>query len=144
MAKARHQRRNVNPNQTLHLSGVQKTKKGRDTASKMAIKDIHCAARKHCSAEEKIHIVLHGSRGEETIAELFRREGIAQSICNNWYKESPGSSRTPACRRYGPVQHPAPPAAPLLIIAVPNPCGVWKKNRPNSTLRFQTAQSPYR
>lgn len=38
------------------------------------------------SAEEKIRIVLDGLRGEETIAELCRREGIAQSVYYKWSK----------------------------------------------------------
>jgi len=50
----------------------------RGTASEKVIKDIRRATRKHYSAEEKIHIVLDGLRGEETIAELCRREGIAR------------------------------------------------------------------
>ncbi len=36
--------------------------------------------RKHYSSEEKIRIVLDGLRGEDSIAELCRREGISQSI----------------------------------------------------------------
>ena len=59
----------------------------RGTASEKAIKDIRRATRKHYSAEEKIRIVLDGLRGEETIAELCRREGIAQSIYYKWSKE---------------------------------------------------------
>ncbi len=59
----------------------------RGTASQKAIKDIRRATRKHYSAEEKIRIVLDGLRGEETIAELCRREGIAQSIYYKWSKE---------------------------------------------------------
>ena len=59
----------------------------RCTASEKAIKDIRRATRKHYSAEEKIRIVLDGLRGEETIAELCRREGIAQSIYYKWSKE---------------------------------------------------------
>ena len=43
------------------------------------VKDIRRATRKQYSAEEKIRIVLEGSRGEYSIAELCRREGIAQS-----------------------------------------------------------------
>ena len=43
--------------------------------------------RKQYSAEEKIRIVLDGLRGEESIAELCRREGIAQSIYYKWSKE---------------------------------------------------------
>ena len=53
----------------------------RGTTSEKVVKDIRRATRKHYSAEEKIRIVLDGLRGEETIAELCRREGIAQSIC---------------------------------------------------------------
>ncbi|MBT3929091.1 MAG: transposase, partial [Rhodospirillaceae bacterium] len=48
------------------------------------MKDIRRATRKQYSAEEKIRIVLDGLRGEETIAELCRREGIAQSIYYKW------------------------------------------------------------
>ncbi len=59
----------------------------RGTASEKAIKDILRATRKHYSAEEKIRIVLDGLRGEETIAELCRREGIAQSLYYSWSKE---------------------------------------------------------
>ena len=40
------------------------------------IKDIRRATRKQYGAEEKIHIVLDGLRGEESIAALCRREGI--------------------------------------------------------------------
>ena len=59
----------------------------RQTGAAKAIKDIRRATRKQYSAEEKIRIVLDGLRGEETIAELCRREGIAQSICYKWSKE---------------------------------------------------------
>ena len=41
------------------------------------IKDIRRATRKQYSAEKKIRIVLEGLRGEESIAALCRREGIA-------------------------------------------------------------------
>ena len=59
----------------------------RHTASENVVKDIRRATRKQYSAEEKIHIVLDGLRGEETIAELCRREGIAQSLYYSWSKE---------------------------------------------------------
>ena len=52
-----------------------------------AIKDIRRATRRHFSAEEKIRIVLEGLRGEESIAELCRREGIASSMYYGWSKE---------------------------------------------------------
>ncbi len=44
------------------------------------VKDIRRATRRHFSAEEKIRIVLDGLRGEDSIAELCRKEGIAQSL----------------------------------------------------------------
>ena len=43
--------------------------------------------RKHYSAEEKIRVVLAGLRGEESIAGLCRREGIAESLYYSWSKE---------------------------------------------------------
>src|SRR6476620_11876893 len=52
-----------------------------------AIKDIRRQTRRHCSAEEKIRIVLEGRRGEDSIAELCRREGIAQNLYYRWSKD---------------------------------------------------------
>jgi transposase len=43
--------------------------------------------RKRYAAEEGIRIVLHGLRGEMTIAELCRREGITEGVCYSWSKE---------------------------------------------------------
>jgi transposase len=51
------------------------------------VRDIRRATRKHHSAEDKIRIVLEGLRGEESIASLFRREGIAESLYYSWSKE---------------------------------------------------------
>lgn len=51
------------------------------------LKDIRRATRRHFSAEDKIRIVLEGLRGEESIAELCRREGIAASMYYGWSKE---------------------------------------------------------
>jgi transposase len=51
------------------------------------LKDIRRATRKHYSAKDKIRIVLEGLRGEDSIAELCRREGIAQSMYYGWSKE---------------------------------------------------------
>ena len=51
------------------------------------VKDIRRKTRKHHSAEEKIRIVLEGLRGEESIASLCRREGIATSLYYSWSKE---------------------------------------------------------
>ena len=51
------------------------------------VKDIRRATRRHFSAEEKIRIVLDGLRGEDSIAELCRKEGIAQNLYYRWSKE---------------------------------------------------------
>jgi transposase len=56
-------------------------------SAEMAIKDIRRATRKQYGPEEKIRIVLEGLRGEESIAALCRREGIAESLYYNWSKE---------------------------------------------------------
>ena len=59
----------------------------RATTSEKVVKDIGRATRKRHSSEEKIRIVLDGLRGEDSIAELCRREGIAQSLYYKWSKE---------------------------------------------------------
>jgi transposase len=51
------------------------------------VKDIRRATRRLHSAEEKIRIVLDGLRGEDSIAELCRKEGIAQSMYYSRSKE---------------------------------------------------------
>ena len=51
------------------------------------VKDIKRQTRRRFSAEEKIRIVLSGLRGEDSIAELCRQEGIAQSQYYGWSKE---------------------------------------------------------
>ena len=60
--------------------------KKKDSAEK-AIRDIRRATRRQYSAEEKIRIVLVGLRGESSIAELCRKEGINQSHYHHWSKE---------------------------------------------------------
>ena len=55
--------------------------------AEQVIKDIRRATRRRFSAEDKIRIVLDGLRGEDSIAELCRKEGIAQSLYNTWSKE---------------------------------------------------------
>ena len=48
--------------------------------AKQVVKDIRRATRRHYSTEDKIRIVLSGLRGEDSIAELCRKEGIAQGL----------------------------------------------------------------
>jgi len=56
-------------------------------SSEAAVRNIRRKTRKKYSAEEKIRIVLDGLRGETTIAELCRREGVNQNLYYKWSKE---------------------------------------------------------
>ena len=58
-----------------------------DLSSEEIVKGIRRATRKRYSAEEKIRIVLDGLRGEQSIAELCRHEGIAEGLYYSWSKE---------------------------------------------------------
>ena len=60
---------------------------GGKRAAEDVVKDIRRATRRHYSSEDKIRIVLDGLRGEDSIAELCRKEGIAQSLYYTWSKE---------------------------------------------------------
>ena len=60
---------------------------GQKAPAERVLKDIRRATRRHFSAEDKIRIVLEGLPGEDSIAELCRREGIAQSLYYLWSKE---------------------------------------------------------
>ena len=51
------------------------------------VRDVRRKTRKQYSAEEKIRIVISGLRGEESIAALCRREGIAEGLYYSWSKE---------------------------------------------------------
>ena len=57
------------------------------TPAERVVRDIRRATRKHHSAEDKIRVVLEGLRGEDSIAALCRREGIAESLYYAWSKE---------------------------------------------------------
>lgn len=56
-------------------------------SSEATVRNIRRKTRKKYSAEEKIRIVLDGLRGETTIAELCRQEGINQNLYYKWSKE---------------------------------------------------------
>ena len=64
----------------------QASKRVPDSAEK-TVRDIRRATRRHHSAEEKIRIVLEGLRGEVSIAELCRKEGINQNLYYRWSKD---------------------------------------------------------
>ena len=51
------------------------------------VRRIRRKTRKKHSAEDKIRIVIEGLRGDMTVAELCRKEGISQSLYYKWSKE---------------------------------------------------------
>lgn len=57
------------------------------SSAEKTVKDIRRATRKHYGAEEKIRIILEGLRGESSIAELCRKEGINQNLYYRWSKD---------------------------------------------------------
>ena len=60
---------------------------GKGARSEKVVREIHRRTRRRFSAEEKIRIILDGLRGEESIAELCRREGLAPNLYYRWSKE---------------------------------------------------------
>jgi transposase len=59
----------------------------KEGSAEVTIRDIRRKTRRKYNAEEKIRIVVEGLRGETTIAELCRREGISESLYYSWSKE---------------------------------------------------------
>ena len=64
-----------------------RTKTGPNGSAERHVKEIKRKTRRKFSAEEKIRSVLDGLRGESSISELCRREGIAESLYYNWSKD---------------------------------------------------------
>jgi transposase len=61
--------------------------KDEKVSAEQVVRDIRRQTRRKYSAEEKIRIVLEGLRGEESIAELCRREGMNPNMYYKWSKE---------------------------------------------------------
>ena len=66
---------------------MMRQKHGPNGSAEKHVKEIKRKTRRKYSAEEKIRIVLEGLRGEYSIAELCRREGIAQGLYYTWSKD---------------------------------------------------------
>ena len=60
---------------------------GKGASAEKVVREIQRRTRRRFSAEEKIRIVLEGLRGEESIATLCRREGLAPNLYYRWSKE---------------------------------------------------------
>ena len=56
-------------------------------SSESAVKDIRRRTRKKYSSEEKIRIVIDGLRGEDSISNLCRLEGIPANLYYRWSKD---------------------------------------------------------
>ena len=55
-----------------------------ENTSKSIVREINRRTKKKYNTEEKIRIVLECLRGETSIAELCRREGINTNLYYNW------------------------------------------------------------
>jgi len=66
---------------------MMRQKHGSNGSAEKHVKEIKRKTRRKYSAEERIRIVLEGLRGEYSIAELCRREGIAQGLYYTWSKD---------------------------------------------------------
>jgi len=89
------------------------------------IKEIRRRTRKKYSAEEKIRIVMEGLRGEDSIAEICRREGIHQNLYYNWSKAFLDAGKR---RLNGDTKREA------------NSSEVFKKNKENEELKQLVAE----
>ena len=59
----------------------------KNSSAEATVRNIRRKTRKKYSAEDKIRIVVEGLRGESSVAELCRKEGISQSLYYKWSKE---------------------------------------------------------
>ena len=66
---------------------MRQTSGTRKSPGEKIVKEIKRASRKQYSSEEKIRIVLDGLRGEDSIAEVCRRESISQGVYYKWSKD---------------------------------------------------------
>ena len=60
---------------------------GKGASTEQVVRDIRQRTRRRFSAEEKVRIVLDGLRGEQSVAELCRRESLAPNLYYRWSKE---------------------------------------------------------
>ena len=96
-----------------------------ESPSARIVKNIRRVTRKHYSSEEKIRIVLDGLRGELSIAELCRREGIAEGLYYAWSKEFLEAGKRRLARATRLVRRP---------VARSRSCGVRRRSSRRSWL----------
>jgi transposase len=61
--------------------------KERKQSTETAVREIRRRTRRKFSPDEKVRIVLKGLRGEQSVSELCRREGIAANLYYRWSTE---------------------------------------------------------
>jgi transposase len=71
----------------MKQEGSNQMAKEEKVSAEQTVRDIRRQTRRKYNAEEKIRIVLEGLRGEESVAELCRREGINPNMYYKWSKE---------------------------------------------------------
>ena len=74
--------KNSPPNRSKTTQSVSSTSERKPALS--IIKDIQRQTRRQYTAEEKIRIVLEGLQGEQSVAEICRREGLNTNIYYRW------------------------------------------------------------
>ena len=104
-----------------------------DRSSEQHVRDIRRRTRRRYSAEEKIRIVLEGLRGEASIAELCRREGISQNLYYRWSKEflEAGKKRLPPTSRPTATTSAKPPR-PSVVNAMTDSSRRWGGDWPKA------------
>ena len=76
-------------------------------SAESTVRTIRRQTRKKYSAEDKIRIVIEGLRGESTVAELCRKEGISESLYYSWSKRHQAKRRRKRSQRYASLSGPA-------------------------------------
>ncbi len=93
-----------------------------------ALKDIRRNTRRKYSTKEKIRIVLDGLRGESSIAEICRREGINSNLYYRWSKDFLEAGKK---RLSGDIVREASPSDYAAIMARNLLAKIWKRGRIN-------------
>ena len=71
-------------------------------STEAAVRDIRRRTRRKFSPEEKIRIVLEGLRGEQSVSDLCRREGIASNLYYRWTCNAPEAASSRRLDLRGP------------------------------------------
>lgn len=92
---------------------MEKVGRPRKRTTEAVVKDIRRQTRRKFGSEEKIRIVLEGLKGEESISEICRKEGIATALYYRWSKDFIEAGKK---RLNGDTERDANTGEPLLSI----------------------------